>query len=186
MQKQSSRFVVGMILCIAVGLVVGCAGATKKPSGAFAHAEKGIATQAGNDTGPLPQHPQVPGEQIPITELEGAQNAGLCQRIHFDYDKANIRPEWVDCLNKIAAFMVAKPEYMLIIEGHCDERGTNEYNMSLGERRAKAAAEYLIGKGLNASRIVTRSWGKERPLVQGHDEKSWAQNRRAEFYGAKK
>jgi len=186
MQKKSSRFVVGMILCLAVGLAVGCAGTPKKPSGAFAHAEKGVASQAVNDTGPLPQHPEMPGEQIPITDLEGAKNAGLCQRIHFDYDKADIKSEWVDCLNKIAAFLVAKPEFMLVIEGHCDERGTNEYNLSLGERRAKAAADYLISKGLNAGRIVTRSWGEERPLVVGHDDKAWAQNRRAEFYGVKK
>jgi len=92
----------------------------------------------------------------------------------------------VDCLNKIAAFFANKPEYNLVIEGHCDERGTSEYNLTLGEKRAKAAANHVIGRGINAERIVTRSWGKERPLVQGHDENTWAQNRRAEFYAVKK
>src|SRR6266850_2132861 len=101
--------------------------------------------------------------------------------IHFDYDKANIRPDDAGTLDQKVAILQANPELRIRIGGHCDERGSDEYNLALGNRRAQAAKQYLVSHGIDGSRIETQSWGEERPLVDGHDETAWSQNRRDEF-----
>jgi peptidoglycan-associated lipoprotein len=101
--------------------------------------------------------------------------------IHFDYDKANIRSDDAGTLDQKVAILQANPELRIRIGGHCDERGSDEYNLALGNRRAQAAKQYLVSHGIDASRIETQSWGEERPLVDGHDESAWSQNRRDEF-----
>ncbi len=185
MQKQYGTWIQGLILSLAIAFTFGCASTDTGRTGAQVKAIKGISS-TGDDSGAggsgLIPRADLAGEQIPLTELEEYKSAGLCQRIHFDYDKAEIKPEWVDCLNNVAAFFADKPQYILIIEGHCDKRGTNEYNIILGENRAKITAEFLIERGMSGQRIVTRSWGEERPLAQGDSEEAWAQNRRAEFF----
>ena len=102
------------------------------------------------------------------------------QNIYFDYDKSSIRPDAREIL-KANTELFSKSSAPIVVEGHCDERGTAEYNMALGERRAQAAKEYLVNLGIKASRIETISYGEERPLDMGNDEKAWAQNRRAQF-----
>ncbi|MFZ5789728.1 MAG: peptidoglycan-associated lipoprotein Pal [Pseudomonadota bacterium] len=104
------------------------------------------------------------------------QNVG--DRVFFGFDRYDLTPEAQATLQKQAAWLKAYPQVTVVIEGHADERGTREYNLALGERRAAAVANYLVALGIDANRIQTISYGKERPAVEGHDETAWAQNRR--------
>jgi peptidoglycan-associated lipoprotein len=107
--------------------------------------------------------------------------ATLAERIHFDLDMAEIRPDAERVLRAKLAILRASPNVQLRIEGHCDERGSNEYNDALGNRRAQAVVDFFTGFGLDASRFAIVSFGEDRPLVSRSDEDAWAQNRRAEF-----
>jgi peptidoglycan-associated lipoprotein len=107
--------------------------------------------------------------------------AGYLKDVFFDFDKAEVRDDGRDALAKDAEWLKKYPTIRFRIEGHCDERGTREYNLALGERRANAAKEYLASLGIDASRIETVSYGKERPFDPGHDEGAWSKNRRAHF-----
>ncbi len=101
--------------------------------------------------------------------------------IHFDYDKYNLTPAAQAILKEGAPAYLKYKEYKLVVEGHCDERGTVEYNLALGQKRADEAAKYLSDMGIEKERIKTISYGKEMPLDKGHDEAAWAKNRRAHF-----
>ncbi len=101
--------------------------------------------------------------------------------INFDFDKYNLKPEAQEILKKGAPAYLKYTDYKLVVEGHCDERGTAEYNLALGEKRASEAAKYLADLGIDKTRIKTISYGKEMPLDKGHDEAAWAKNRRAHF-----
>jgi peptidoglycan-associated lipoprotein len=105
----------------------------------------------------------------------------LAAMIHFDLDQSRIRPDDMGMLDQKVAILQANSDLRIRIGGHCDERGSDEYNLALGNRRAQSAKQYLTSHGIDASRIETQSWGEERPLVDGHDESAWSQNRRAEF-----
>jgi peptidoglycan-associated lipoprotein len=104
----------------------------------------------------------------------------LATMIHFDFDKANVRPGDAGVLDQKVGILQANPALRIRMAGHCDERGSDEYNLALGNRRAIAAKQYLVSHGIDAGRIETVSYGKERPLVPGHGEEAWAQNRRDE------
>ncbi|KUJ96205.1 MAG: peptidoglycan-associated lipoprotein [Desulfonauticus sp.] len=108
------------------------------------------------------------------------------ERIFFDFDSYELKPEARQVLQKKAEVLKAHPDLMLIIEGHCDERGTEEYNLALGEKRARAAYEFLILLGVEANRMQIVSYGEEYPLDPGHNETAWAKNRRDEFKIVKK
>jgi len=99
----------------------------------------------------------------------------------FDYDKADIRPDAREALQKSADFLKGYPNERFTIEGHCDERGSTEYNLALGQRRANAVKEYLVSLGIAADRISTTSWGKEKPFCTESNESCWQQNRRGHF-----
>jgi peptidoglycan-associated lipoprotein len=99
-------------------------------------------------------------------------------RVFFDYDSYEIRPDAQNTLQQQAAWLQQYGQYTVTIEGHCDERGTREYNLALGERRANSVRNYLVALGIDGNRIQTISYGKERPEVPGSDESAWAQNRR--------
>ncbi|HTV39454.1 MAG TPA: OmpA family protein [Candidatus Sulfotelmatobacter sp.] len=101
--------------------------------------------------------------------------------IHFDFDSAVIRDSEKDNLTQVAAALQSDKTVKLMIEGNCDERGTEEYNRSLGERRAEAAREALVGMGIDPARIHTLSYGKDKPVDNGHDEAAWSKNRRDDF-----
>jgi peptidoglycan-associated lipoprotein len=105
----------------------------------------------------------------------------LTDMIHFDYDSYQLSEESQDRLRAKASILRANPDVRLRIEGHCDERGSTEYNLALGQRRAEAVRTFLNGFGINAERLPTISYGKERPLVDGSGDSVWALNRRAEF-----
>jgi peptidoglycan-associated lipoprotein len=101
--------------------------------------------------------------------------------IYFDFDQSVIRPDAQDVLRKKAEFLRENSGSSVIIEGHCDERGTSEYNLALGERRALAAKAFLMNMGISSSRLSTISYGEERPVDPGSNEEAWARNRRAHF-----
>jgi peptidoglycan-associated lipoprotein len=101
--------------------------------------------------------------------------------VYFDFDKSSIRSEFVDMLNAHAAFLVANPSQMVVLEGHADERGTREYNLGLGELRAKQVSTFLQIKGVSAGQIDAVSYGEEKPLAIGKSESEYSQNRRVEI-----
>ncbi len=99
-------------------------------------------------------------------------------RVFFDFDKSDLRPDATATLDKQAAFLRRYGQYTIVVEGHADERGTREYNLALGERRANSVREYLVAAGISGDRVRIISYGKERPAVEGTGEAVWAQNRR--------
>jgi peptidoglycan-associated lipoprotein len=105
--------------------------------------------------------------------------AEVGDRVFFDFDKSDLKPEARRTIERWAAFLRKYPNLTVTIEGHCDERGTREYNLALGERRANAARNFLVSLGIEARRVATISYGKERPAVVGSNEAAWSQNRRA-------
>jgi len=113
--------------------------------------------------------------------VEGAQFASELTMIHFEYDSFEIAEAWKQTLNEHAAWINSNPEMMVQIEGHCDERGTEEYNMSLGQQRADAVRTYLVEQGVDANRLSTISWGKTRPLSYDQTAEAHGLNRRAMF-----
>ncbi len=125
--------------------------------------------------GPAPRAATVrpaPGEFMSIAELKD---------VHFDFDKYDIGADDAKVLDANASWLKSNASHLVLIEGHCDERGTNEYNLALGERRAKSAMNYLVSQGVQASRITIISYGEERPLCTEHNEACWAKNRRDHF-----
>jgi peptidoglycan-associated lipoprotein len=135
---------------------------------------KPATTDAGSGTG-ASSTPAASGP-VPGSQEDFVVNVG--DRVFFDLDKSDIRPDAQATLQKQAAWLAQYPQKTLTVEGHCDERGTREYNLALGERRANAVKKYLVSLGVDASRLTTISYGKERPVALGSDEASWAQNRR--------
>jgi peptidoglycan-associated lipoprotein len=119
----------------------------------------------------------TPGARPPVSEF--AANPNL-KDIYFDFDKYDIRPGDAKILDTNATWLKGNNN-LVLIEGHCDERGTNEYNLALGERRAKATMNYLVSQGVQAGRITIISYGEERPICTEHNEACWAKNRRAHF-----
>jgi peptidoglycan-associated lipoprotein len=100
---------------------------------------------------------------------------------YFDYDSANIRSDAQSALQKSAVFLKSYPAARVTVEGHCDERGSTEYNLALGQRRANAVKQYLLSLGVPADQVATTSWGKERPFCTQEDESCWQENRRGHF-----
>ena len=105
----------------------------------------------------------------------------LVRRVHFDFDRSNVRPDDAAILDEKLAILQRNTDLRIQVTGHCDERGSDEYNFALGNRRALAAKRYLTDRGIAESRIMTSSMGEERPIAMGANEGAWAQNRRGEF-----
>ena len=112
-----------------------------------------------------------------MTEAEKLAEVG--NTVYFDFDSAELTAEAKMTLNRQSAFLNVNPTLVIVVEGHADERGTREYNLALGDRRATAVRDYLIANGLNSARVRTVSYGKERPAVEGSSEEAWAKNRRS-------
>lgn len=129
---------------------------------------------------PPPPPPEPPPPPPPPPQPPEVKEIRL-EPIHFDYNKFDLRPGDVEIMKRNLATLQENPGTVVKVEGHCDERGTVEYNLALGEKRAKAAMDYLVKMGVDASRLSIVSYGKERPVDPGHDEAAWAKNRRAEF-----
>ncbi|MEO8032874.1 MAG: peptidoglycan-associated lipoprotein Pal [Acidobacteriota bacterium] len=126
--------------------------------------------------------PRVSEEVLPsnVEELNRvAQQRGYISDAFFNYDEAALSSDAQNALTTSASWLKKNGQYALLIEGHCDERGTEQYNLALGDRRANTAKEYLVTLGVDAARIRTVSYGEERPFDAGHDESAWSKNRRA-------
>ena len=126
---------------------------------------------------------QLNGDFALSGRLENARRVANVQfdSVLFDYDSFKIADSEIPKIENVAGYLKKNPRIYLVIEGHCDERGSREYNMSLGERRALAVRAYLIGLHIKSSRIHTKSYGEERPIDPGHNEQAWRRNRRGEF-----
>jgi peptidoglycan-associated lipoprotein len=116
--------------------------------------------------------------ELPALQADLVAKAGS-DTVYFGTDEYSLDEATRATLAAQARWLIANPNVRASIEGHCDERGTREYNQALGERRANAARDFLVSQGVPAARLVTTSWGKERPVAQGSNEEAWAQNRRA-------
>ena len=173
-KKGIKRLIIPMLLVLVVALCGSCAAK-----------RKGVPVSAETVTPAPTGEEQAPSPDIIDSELEAlmkeAQAEGALMPIYFDYDKSNLKPEAKKNLDKTAAWLSKKPTVNIRIEGNCDERGTNEYNMVLGERRANSAKEYLVKLGVSADRLETISWGEEKPLDPGYSEAAYAKNRRDDF-----
>jgi peptidoglycan-associated lipoprotein len=130
---------------------------------------------------PTPRPQPTPAATPSVLTESLAKISGYLNPAFFDLDRADIRPDAKDVLGANAEFLRKYPTIKVTVEGHCDERGTREYNMALGQRRASSAKEYLISLGIDASRLTIVSYGKERPFCTEHDETCWQKNRRAQF-----
>jgi len=126
---------------------------------------------------PAPEEPVLVPPPAPVVPIIPP----ALKPIYFDTDKSDVRPDQRQTARANADILEAHPDWKVLIEGHCDERETNEYNMALGQRRAESAKRYLVNLGISPARLTTVSFGEERPAAFGHDESSWWQNRRAEF-----
>lgn len=128
---------------------------------------------------------RLEAERLRAEELERARRAAaesfVNDDIHFDFDRSDIRSDAQQILSGKADYMNANPSINVTIEGHCDDRGTDAYNMALGERRAESAKAFLVNMGVAASRLSVISYGEERPIDLGQNEAAWAKNRRAHF-----
>ena len=124
---------------------------------------------------------QTPAEEMLSYSLDEINRKGYLKDVFFDYDKSDIKTEYRDTLEQDAAFLSGNPSVKIMLEGHCDERGTREYNIALGNRRAEAAKQYLAALGIDPVRIQTISYGREKPFADCHEESCWSQNRRAHF-----
>jgi len=160
-------------LLIGGALVIGCA---KKPA---ATPEPAPTPPAPTEVVPTPPPPPPPVE-TPPTPVAGTRSEDYMPAF-FDYDSYSLRDDARTALDGNARLLRDNPKVNLTIEGHCDERGTVEYNQALGERRAQAARDYLVAAGVDPHRLTVISYGKEKPFATGSDEASWQQNRRAHF-----
>ena len=172
---QAHAFAATGVAALALLAVAGCASHPKPPPPAPSAA---AAPQGpyGQGYGASPRG-EVSNAPLPGTARDFVVNVG--DRVYFDYDQSEIRPDARPILADQAGWLERYPEVRVRIEGNCDERGTREYNFALGARRADAVREFLIDHGVNAGRITTISYGKERPIDPGHDEVAWAKNRNA-------
>ena len=185
MVTRGSKLIV-MSLVLGTALIAGCA---KRPAttAASAPAPTGTAATTGSTGGatqvtppPATAAPQAPATTARPSPKEFVAIPEL-KPIYFDFDKYDIRPGDAKVLDANAQWLKSNSEQLVLIEGHCDERGTNEYNLALGERRAKSTMNYLVSQGVQASRITIISYGEERPVCTQHNEECWSKNRRAQF-----
>ncbi len=160
---------------------VGPSAATAPAPAPAAPAPRAQETPVTRPTPPAetPVQPAPPAAAAPSAAPSAA--ASPLKDVFFDFDKSNIKDDQKAALADDVAWLKSNANAKATIEGHCDERGTVEYNLALGERRAKATKDYLIAAGIAADRVSTISYGKERPFVLGHDESAWKWNRRAHF-----
>jgi peptidoglycan-associated lipoprotein len=141
--------------------------------------EAPLPSDSGPDVQPIDSD-VARGEDFTVSDPETGEGGPL-EDVHFDYDQASLTDQARAILDRHAAWLKSHPAARVMVEGHCDERGTVEYNLALGDRRARAARDYLVSAGVSADALRITSYGKERPLDTGSNEAAWARNRRAHF-----
>jgi peptidoglycan-associated lipoprotein len=179
-----------LVLVLAIALVAGAAACQKKQvssDAAYGKSGSGSGDSAGAGSrkgigeqdlgGAAGRGSAGAGGALGASERAAFEN----EDIYFSYDSSALTSQAQEILRKKAAFLRANPNVKVTIEGHCDDRGTNEYNLALGEARARSAKAFLVDLGIPAARLATISYGEERPAVKGSGEDAWARNRRAHF-----
>lgn len=173
-RTKQRRWVLVSVLTAAVGLLGGCGGSPPPATDTTVETPGGrndatTSTEPGGDSGE-----STPGveETTPESRLDD---------VFFDYDQYELRADTRRLLQENARYLREHSGMNIVLEGHCDERGTNEYNLALGQRRADSVRDYLIDLGIDGGRLRTISYGEERPFETGHDESAWARNRRVHF-----
>jgi peptidoglycan-associated lipoprotein len=178
------RFLIGLTLILVIpGLMcmASCAKKTNRvPVGMGDMAGSSVMAPTEEECPPEGTKEMVIADAPAIMPIAG-EDGFVNEDIYFDYDQAVITPASQAILKKKAAFLRKNPGVTVTVEGHCDERGTNEYNLALGERRARSAKTFLADMGVAAKRLSTISYGEERPLDPGHNEPAWRKNRRGHF-----
>jgi peptidoglycan-associated lipoprotein len=199
MNQFKSAFWATLVLAVVMAVSSGC---RRKPTAlTVIPGHTRPVTNNVSAIGPETASPLKPGEDVtgmkvgpgegpaavPLAERSKRENmredreAFKANTVYFDFDSAVVKKSEHSKIDKVASALKAQPTACVEIEGHCDERGTEEYNRALGERRALAVRDYLIQSGLAGDRIFTISYGEDKPAVPGHNEAAWAKNRRAEF-----
>lgn len=169
--RKLSLFVL-FVLALSLVMAGGC---SKKVSSTPAG-----TSASGSSTGGGLTPEQLEAQRLAELQRQAIDKIGA-DRIYFEFDKSDLSEQSRQILAEKAELLKTYPALSLVIEGHCDDRGTNEYNMALGERRARAAQEYLVLMGVDAGRLTIISYGEEYPAVPGTGEEAWAKNRRDEF-----
>ncbi len=180
------RFVVPVLA--ATLLVVACKKAPPPPPAPTGPTAEEIAQRRADSIARVREQERAAAEARAKAEAAAARQRAVAEAkttlqamVFFDYDKSDIRPDAAQLLRSKVAVLRASPQVQIRIEGYADERGSTEYNLALGERRAEAVRDFMTGFGLSASRFSVFSYGEERPLVDEHNEAAWAKNRRAQF-----
>jgi len=178
MKQGYARLILALVLMAAVAMVLGCGGkkvrSLEEDEAAMEEARRRAAEEEEARRAREAEEAIKPIEEAEEQEIEFG-------KIYFDYDKYNLSGKSISTLSENAELLMDNPNMEIIIQGHCDERGTDEYNLALGEKRAQAARDFLVNFGIAKSRISVISYGEERPVDPGHDEEAWKKNRRAEF-----
>jgi len=177
---QLNKVLKGVLIALPMATLVAC---SSSPSDSQADAERNAtssSTSSSANGGSDVQLDRVDriktAEEIKRQKLEMLRND---QTIYFDFDRSNLRSEFHSLLSEHADFLVKNPSQRIVIEGHCDKRGTPEYNIALGERRAKSVETFLLNSGVSSSQISVVSYGEEKPAVMGDSESAFSKNRRA-------
>jgi peptidoglycan-associated lipoprotein len=192
--------IIGLIVCLSFMVMTGCAKKSAVKEQAVSAEEKAAADRAAAQAkakaeadakARADRESRLAAEQkakeeaeakvAPQEEAAAVREEMIFKDVLFDYDKFSLKPESRDILKQLAEWLTKNKDKSVLIEGNCDERGTTEYNLALGERRAKEAMKYLVELGVDGNRIKTISYGKERPLDPGNTEEAWAKNRRDHF-----
>ena len=175
MRRNVSHYLLPVIAVLVIALAVAVTGCKKKmPPEAPPPPPPRVEEVA-------PPAPDTTGQAARERQATMDADRARIVTVYFDYDKSDIRPEQRDRITTNAEIFRRWTDWPVSIEGHCDERGTVEYNLALGERRALAAKQALVAAGIEGARLSTVSYGEERPADPGHDETAWGKNRRAEF-----
>ena len=166
-----------LAMCAVAFLFTACETASNVAGDSASGSSSSSATAAGSTSSSTSSSASSSTTATQMSDAEKLAQVG--NTVYFGFDSSELAGEAQATLDRQAAFLNVNPTMVVIIEGHADERGTREYNLALGDRRAVAVRDYLLAKGLNAARVRTVSYGKERPAVSGSNEEAWAKNRRA-------
>ena len=171
---QLNKVLKGLAIALPMFTLAACSSSESTDSSAASETNTGSTTEQSTVvTSPVEQEPVLSEQELRSQELRQEQT------VYFKFDNAEIQPDYQDMLTAHAEYLRDNAEVKVIVEGHADERGTPEYNIALGERRANAVAKYLQALGVSASQISIVSYGEEKPLVLGHTEADYAKNRRS-------
>jgi len=187
-QREGLVIMKKILIIILLVFIAGCAKKyTKAPEAPAAAPQETVREEVIQPKEEVIEEPVIPEQETvaerPVTAVTSIEEKAkqALRDILFDYDQYAIRPDARPVLDNIASFLNNNKNLNVVIEGHCDENGTDDYNLALGEKRAKATRDYLVSLGISSTRMITITYGEEKPLCTQHDESCWQINRRAHF-----